>query len=144
MVIRLALLLIFLFLAGCGKNPSEKLAQISEEFVYGVLAFSPSAATGAGLHSYHSVNLDEMLDDVSPAALDKQRRFYEKYRDRLAGIKVGELSPEDRADYTILQNQIGLALLHLTEVHPETHAPQTYVETLGSALFNEFVLEYAP
>jgi len=43
--------ILILLLAGCGKNPSEKVAQISEEFVYGALAFSPSTATGIGLHS---------------------------------------------------------------------------------------------
>src|SRR5882762_4993588 len=84
MASRAALLLSLLLLAGCGKSPSEKLAQVSEEFVYGALAFSPSAATGAGLHEYRGMKLDEMLDDVSTAALDKQRRFYEKYRDKLA------------------------------------------------------------
>src|SRR5882757_7960469 len=97
MALRGVLFLSILLFAGCGKNPSEKLAQISEEFVYGVLAFSPSAATGAGLHSYQGVNLDETLDDVSTAALDKQRKFYEKYRDKLAGIKLDQLAPEDRA-----------------------------------------------
>ena len=144
MVSRVALLLSLLLLAGCGKSSKEKLAQISEEFVYGALAFSPSAATGAGLHTYQGMKLDEMLDDASAAAMEKQRKFYEKYRDQLASIKTGELDAEEKADYTIIQNQIALALLDLTELHPEMHAPQTYVETLGNALFNEFVLEYAP
>src|SRR5712692_7467873 len=144
MVNRALLLLPILLLAGCGKNPSEKVAQISEEFVYGALAFSPSAATGAGLHTYQGVNLDEALDDLGPAAMEKQRKFYEKYRDKLAAIKPEQLTPEDKADYTILQNQIALTLLDLNEIHPEMHAPQTYVETLGNGLFNPFVLEYAP
>src|SRR4051794_35127581 len=144
MVLRAALFVFFLLFTGCGKSPAEKLANISDEFVYGALAFSPSAATGAGLHSYQGVNLDEALDDVSTAAMDKQRKFYEKYRDKLADIKVDTLTPGDKADYTILQDQLALALLDLNDIHSAMHSPQTYAETLGSALFNAFVLEYAP
>src|SRR5206468_1673372 len=113
---------------GCGKSPTEKLARISEEFVYGALAFSPSNATATGLHEYQGVKLDDILDDVSSSSFEKQRRFYDKYREQLAQIKVDELAPEDKADYAILQNQIALALFDLNDFHSEMHAPQNYVE----------------
>src|SRR5262245_47148373 len=109
--------------AGCGKSPSEKLTQVSDEFVQGVLAASPSMATAAGLHKYQGMLLDVVLDDVSSAALEKQRKFYEKYRQKLAEIKVDQLGLEEKADYAIIQNQIGLALLDLTELHTEQHTP---------------------
>ncbi|HKA01987.1 MAG TPA: DUF885 domain-containing protein [Candidatus Solibacter sp.] len=140
-----ALLLPFLLIAaGCGTNPSKEVARLSEEIVYGSLAFSPASATASGLHEYQGQKLDDMLDDNSPAALDKQRRFYEKYRDALAAIKTDSLPPEDRADLLILQDQVNLALLDLNEIHTHQHSPQYYVETLGNALFTPFVLEYAP
>ena len=139
-----ALLTLALFAAGCGKTPSQKLSALSEEFVYGALAFSPSAATAAGLHQYQKQNLDEMLDDFGAQSLARQRTFYEKFGDRLADLKTGELTPEDRADLTILQDQIALNLLDLTEIHSHLHNPQLYVETLGNALFAPYVLEYAP
>src|ERR1035437_3201466 len=138
------LLSLVLFAVGCGKTPSQKLAALSEEFVYAVLAFSPSAATAAGLHQYQKQNLDEMLDDFGAQSLDKQRTFYEKFGERLADLKTGELTAEDRADLTILQDQIALNLLDLTEIHSHLHSPQLYVETLGNALFAPYVLEYAP
>jgi len=140
----LSALPLLLFAAGCSKTPSEKLARLSGDFVYGALAFSPSAATGAGLHSYQGKKLDEMLDDLSPQAIDQQRKFYLKYSGELEDLKTDRLAPEEKADYGILKNQIALALLDLNEFHPVNHAPQLYVETLGNALFNEFVLEYAP
>src|SRR5678815_5014004 len=89
----LAPLILVVLAAGCGKSSSKKLAQLSEEFVYASLAASPSAATSAGLHLYQGVKLDEILDDLSPAALDKQRRFYEKYRDQLAALKTAPSNP---------------------------------------------------
>ena len=133
-----------LFAVGCGKTPSQKLTALSEEFVYGSLAYSPSAATAAGLHQYQKQNLDEMLDDFGEQNLDRQRTFFEKFRARLGEIQTGDLTPEDRADLTIMQDQIALTLLDLTEIHSHQHAPQLYVETLGNALFAPYVLEYAP
>src|ERR1035437_3895303 len=138
------LLSLLLFAVGCGKTPSQKLTALSEEFVYGSLAFSPSASTATGLHRYQKQNLDEMLDDFGEQSLYKQRTFYEKFRDRLGDLQTGDLPPEDRADLTILQNQIALNLLDLNEIHSHQHAPQLYVETLGNALFAPYVLEYAP
>jgi uncharacterized protein (DUF885 family) len=131
-------------MAGCGRNASEGLPSLSEEFVYTVLSFSPSAATSVGLHQYQNRNLDDQLDDLSPAKLDEQRRFYLRFRDRLAKLDAGSLPAEDRADLTILQDQISLALLDLNEIHSHEHNPTLYVETLGNALFSPYVLEYAP
>ncbi len=136
--------LVLLLAVGCGKNPSQKLADISEEFVLGSLAFSPSAATAAGLHEYQGQKLDEMLDDNGPENLARQIRFYEKIRTGLADLQKDQLLPEARADLSILQDQIALSLLDLNEIHSSMHNPQSYVETLGNALFAPFVLEYAP
>ena len=142
--VRLAPLLLLVLAAGCGKSPSKKLAQLTDEFVTGALAASPSYATSSGLHLYQGMKLDEMLDDVSPQAVDKQHRFYEKYRDELAAIETAQLGPEEKADYDIIRNQIALALLDFNEIHTYAHAPQSYVETLGNALFAPFVLDYRP
>src|SRR5258708_1025844 len=144
MVKRAALLPLLLFVTGCGKDSSKQLATLSEEFVYGSLAFSPSAATAAGLHEYQGQKLDEMLDDEGAAALARQRRFYERFRDELAALKTDQLSPEQRTDLLIMQDQANLNLLDLNEIHTQLHNPQFYVETLGNALFSPFVLEYAP
>ncbi|MDE3165587.1 MAG: DUF885 domain-containing protein [Acidobacteriota bacterium] len=136
--------MLLILATGCSKSPSEKLSQLTSDFVYGVLAASPSSATAAGLHIYQGMQLDNMLDDVSPAAYEKQRQFYAKCKSRLDEINPAQLTAEEQADYAIIQNQIALAQLDLNEVHPELHAPQMYVETLGNALFSPLVLEYAP
>ena len=130
--------------AGCGKAPSEQFAALSEEFVYTTLSFSPASATGVGLHQYKKQNLDDLLDDVSPANLDRQKRFYEQFQERLAAIKTDRLTPEDQADFNIIQDQTALALLDFNQIHTPLHNPTSYVETLGNALFSPFVLEYAP
>jgi hypothetical protein len=45
--------------AGCGKDPTEQLAQLSTEYVYTTLSFSPSLATSVGLHEHEKQKLDE-------------------------------------------------------------------------------------
>jgi uncharacterized protein (DUF885 family) len=130
--------------AGCSRNSPGQFSQLSDEFVYTTLSFSPSSATAAGLHQYHNQNLDDLLDDVSLAAFDKQRKFYQEFRQRLSGFSSDALSAQDRVDLTIIQDQITLALLELDEIRSSQHNPTGYVETLGNALFNPYVLEYAP
>ena len=58
-----------------------------------------------------------MLDDFSPAALDKQRRWYQDLRLRLQrSVDPKSLTPEDRADLDIIHDQISLALLELQSI----------------------------
>jgi len=137
------LVLLVALATGCGKGPGD-LGKLEEEFVYTTLSFSPATATGVGLHQYQKQNLDEQLDDISQGALDKQKKFYEQFRDRLAKVKADGLSPEEIADLGILQDQTALALLDLNRIQSWSHNPTQYVETLGNALFSPYVLEYAP
>src|SRR5579871_6836028 len=142
---KLVVIVSFMAIAsGCGTSPSNQLSALSEEFVYTTLSFSPSAATAAGLHHYKKESLDDVLDDVGPLSLARQRRFYEDFKQRLAAVKTERLTSEESTDLTILQNQTALALLDFDVIRSSQHNPTTYVETLGNALFNPYVLEYAP
>jgi uncharacterized protein (DUF885 family) len=144
MVKLVAFIPVLLLAAGCGRNPSEQLARMSEEFVTNALTFSPSAATAAGLHVSDKTNLDDLLDDMGPATLDGQRRFYQGFLKRLNKLNTEKLTTEDRADLLILKDQCQLQILDLREVQSHAHNPALYVETVGNALFTPFVLEYAP
>ncbi len=131
--------------AGCSRKPPESLAQLRDEFVYELLAFSPTTATQVGYHQHKGVNLDSQLDNLSQAELDRQRQFYRQFRQRLTqAVKPEELSAEDRADYDLISDQISLQLLELDEIQNWRHNPTVYVELIGNALFSPSVLEYAP
>ena len=139
-----AILPIVLLAAGCSRNPSDRLARLADEFVHTTLSFSPAMATSVGLHQYQGQNLDNLLDDTSPENLDRQRQYYERFRERLDALNANRLTAEDQADLNILRDQVSLALLDLNESHSHLHNPTLYVETLGNALFSPYVLEYAP
>ncbi len=133
------------FMTSC-KMPGEQqdFSKVTEDFVYRSLALSPVAATSAGYHEHNGTRLDEKLDDLSFVGMQEQRKFYSDFRDRLTLIKPDSLSPEERADYQIIQNQIDLTLLDLRQIQSLRHNPTVHVELIGNALFNPFVLEYAP
>lgn len=138
-----SLLLAACLLAGCSRQPSP-FEQATSDFVYSTLALSPVSATQAGYHTHQGVNLDSLLDDFSPAAIARQRDFYHGFRSRLAAFSPSALSPEDRADLRIMQDEISLALLELDSIQSYRHNPTVYVELIGNALFTPFSLNYAP
>jgi len=71
-----AIAVVVISLSGCASRQSkESFSQLAEEFVYTSLANSPSAATQVGYHRHGSIELDSLLDDYSPAALEKQRQW---------------------------------------------------------------------
>src|SRR4051794_30280517 len=124
-----------LLLISCGHSSSNvDFPKLTEEFVYKSLSFSPVFASGQGLHQYNGVSFDTALDDVSGRAVQAQRDFYVNFHKRLASFDKNSLSPEDRADYEIIENQLGLALFDIDIAESWLHSAQSYVELLGNAL----------
>ncbi len=140
-----------IFMIGC-KQPArqadqpakQNISTLTDDFVYGSLALSPVSATSAGYHEHNGVHLDEEIDDFSSQGIDQQHKFYSDFHNRLSGIRQDSLSPEDRADFQTTDSQVNLALLDLDQIQSYRHNPTVYVELVGNALFNPFVLEYAP
>ncbi len=129
----------------CGHSSSNsEFPKLTEDFVYGTLAFSPVYASSQGLHQRGGVSYDTQLDDVSYQAVQRQREFYVNFHKRLEGFDRSGLQPEDRADYDIMESQIGLSLFDIDMAQSWRHNPQSYVELIGSALYNPLLLEYAP
>lgn len=144
MRIRVFFALLPLISVSCSrKPPAQDFGKTAEEFVYKTLSFSPVTASGQGLHKYNGQDFDRELDDVSARAIQQQRDYYIDLHKRMESMDKNALTPEGRADYDIVDTQIGLALFDLDIAQSWRHSPQSYVELLGSALFNPFVLEYA-
>lgn len=130
---------------GCSRStPASQFPALLDEFVNKTLEFSPVMASAQGLHKLGERSFDSELDNFSSRTLDRQRQFYSDFHKRLTAFDKGRLSPEDRADYEIIDTQVGLALFDLDIAATPNHSPQMYVELLGSALFNPLVLDYAP
>ena len=136
---------ILLVTVSCTHKASDgEFAGVVNDFVYRTLAFSPVGASGQGLHKYNGQDFDRAIDDLSSGSIQAQRQYYVDLHKKLESFDKGSLSPEDRADYDIIDTQVGLALFDIDIAQSWRHSPQMYVELIGSALFNPYVLEYAP
>ena len=135
-----------LILGGCRTAQNvDAVDRLATEFVFETLAFSPVTATQAGYHFHGRDSLDIVIDDMSEGAIDRQRDFYHKFRSRIQAVRGrGVLNPQDRADLDIMSDQLELALLDLDVIQSYRTNPTLYVELAGNALYEPFVLEYAP
>lgn len=140
----LSLLCLAGFVGSCKKPGTGNFPAMAQEFVGKTLSFSPAAATAQGYHTHIGKDLDTELDDVSPDSISLQRNFYAEFHRKLDTVDPDQLSPENQADYNIIQDQIALALQDLDIVQTWRHNPTWYVELIGNALFTPYVLEYAP
>jgi uncharacterized protein (DUF885 family) len=122
---------------------------LANDFVFTSLAFSPANATQSGLHEWtdpytgRRAHLDSLLDDFSPAAIAKQRTYFQKVQSRLAAIDRARLDAQTQADYDVVANAAGFALFGLTRERFHERKPQLYAEDLGNSLFSNISLEYA-
>jgi uncharacterized protein (DUF885 family) len=134
---------------GAQQAPLTGFPALANEFVFTTLSFSPTNATQAGLHRYRdlaadrTLDLDQMLEDYSPAGMAKQRAFYIDFRRRLEKLPVSKMDPQTRADYGILQNAVSAAFYSMERERFHEWKPQLYPELLGSALFADISLDYA-
>jgi uncharacterized protein (DUF885 family) len=123
------------------ESPFEQLV---DDFVFGTLALSPTSATGVGYHVHKDSNLDDLLDDFSPAGIAAARNLQNDIEARIARLDTGALDAEQRADVDIMHNALGASRLELDEIQGYRHNPTTYVELLGNGLYSPYVLQYAP
>lgn len=123
---------------------SDSVLKLDETFVRSSLALSPVSATGQGYHTDKGRHLDELLDDYSESGIDTQRRLCKDALIRTSKLRNATLSPEDRADLDIIDLQCKSALLDLDEIQSYRHNPTIYVELIGNAIYDPFILNYAP
>src|SRR5689334_4432061 len=118
--------------------------KLTDDLIYGSLALSPVSATQTGYHEHNGVQLDEMIDDFSPAGIEAQRKFYEDFRNRADAWNPSSLDKEQASDLQIIKTDLNLYLLDLNTIQSYKHNPTVYVELAGNAIFVPSILNYAP
>ena len=140
---KIALAFAVVTLAGCSKKPAADFAKLSSEATSKILSFSPINASAQGLHKYEGADFDVQLDDIRFQTIRRQRDYLVDLHKRMTEFDKASLSPEDRADYDVIEAQVGLSLFDIDIAQSWRHSPQSYVELVGTALFSPMVLEYA-
>jgi hypothetical protein len=122
-----------------GETPDEAFA---EKFVpdYFAARFTsrPSQGTAAGLHLY-----DEMMEDLSRAAIERRIGELKTQRETLRGIERAKLSFANQIDAAVLEGQIEGELLDL-EVLKTWQNPMAYAGLPGEAADVLIKREFAP
>ncbi len=118
--------------------------------MYESLAISPVNASYAGYHKHTDpktgkvLELDAMLDDVSPEGWSKQIAFYREWQKRFRQIKPQSLDLQDQTDWRLIDDNIAFSLLQMERMQTQKYQPQIYVELIGNALFLPLTQNYAP
>jgi uncharacterized protein (DUF885 family) len=128
-----------------------KFAALAEQYMYESLAISPVNASYAGYHKQtnpktgKTVELDALLDDVSPAGWQAQIAFYREWQNRFrTEVHGNKLGVQDRADWRLIDDNIALSLLQMERMQTQRSQPQMYVELLGNGIFLPLTQNYAP
>jgi uncharacterized protein (DUF885 family) len=129
---------------------STSFSRLAEEFMKASLALSPVSASQAGYHRHTEAggrvrDLDAEIDDLSPAGVAAQRRFYASWGERFRReVGPGSLAAQDAADFQLIDDQIALNMLEFDGIQSFKHNPTGVVELIGNALFLPLTQEYAP
>jgi uncharacterized protein (DUF885 family) len=121
-----------------------QFTQVVDDFVFGTLALSPTAATGIGYHRHHGAMLDDQLEDFSPAGIKASLNLLRDIEVAIAKLDAKAFNAEQRADIDIMHDAIEATRLDVEEVQSYRHNPTMYVELIGNALYTPYVLHYAP
>src|SRR5579884_812896 len=90
------------------QQSDAKFSKLAEQYMYESLALSPVSASYAGYHKHKDpktgqiLELDAMLDDVSPQGWATQVAFYQAWQKRFrTEVNPEQLSVEDKADWRL-------------------------------------------
>jgi uncharacterized protein (DUF885 family) len=120
---------------------NTQVQPLVEDYLKEYYRYSPTSASAVG---YHKEGVDRRLDDVGAPARGKRATYLKALAKKLAALDRNALSPDDRADARLLDENVALELLSLEEAKDWARRPDSYVGALGSVFFNMMAREYAP
>lgn len=151
---RLAIPLGLACLAACGSPPQPaatapstsaatssraRFSAFTARFLRELLERRPVTATALGDHSH-----DASWPDVSAAGDATTLHFVESARAKLASFSPRDLGEEDRADASILANELEAMRFDLTEKRDPETEPRFYANLIGDGLDPLVTRDFAP
>jgi uncharacterized protein (DUF885 family) len=118
---------------------AEPLPHFVEEYLSWLHEAHPTNATFDGVHAH-----DDLLEDLSRAALDAQIRDLGGFARRLAAIDPARLTDVERLERPALDASIRARLFELEAVRTWERNPQYYGDLLSTSLAGQVLFDYAP
>ena len=124
---------------GFALTPDQRFEQIAKRYIDESPALSPIGATTLGDHRF-----DSMVDDVSDAARQRERTFYQRLLAELVKFEKKSLSRENQVDYQLLTQQLRGDLWRLDVLQEWAWNPVAYTQLTGGAIYGLMAREFAP
>ena len=118
---------------------TEPLTNFVDEYLAYLHEIEPSGATFDGVHTY-----DDLLEDLSRSAVEKQLRELGGFARRLGTIHPRSLTPVERQERRMLEATIRGRILEFEEIRSWELNPQYYASILAASLASQTIFAYAP
>ena len=118
---------------------AEPLPHFVDEYLAWLHETHPTNATFDGVHLH-----DDLLEDLSRAAIDAQIRDLGGFARRLAAIDPSRLTDSERIERPALDANIRARLFELETVRTWERNPQYYGDLLSTSLAGQVLFDYAP
>jgi uncharacterized protein (DUF885 family) len=118
---------------------AEPLPHFVDEYLAWLHETNPTNATFDGVHLH-----DDLLEDLSRAAIDAQIRDLGGFARRLAAIDPARLTDAERLERPALDASIRARLFELETVRSWERNPQVYGDLLSTSLAGQVLFDYAP
>jgi uncharacterized protein (DUF885 family) len=118
---------------------AEPLPHFVDEYLAWLHETHPTNATFDGVHLH-----DDLLEDLSRAAIDAQVRDLGGFARRLGAIDPARLTDSERLERPALDASIRGRLFELESVRTWERNPQCYGDLLSTSLAGQVLFDYAP
>jgi uncharacterized protein (DUF885 family) len=118
---------------------AEPLPHFVDEYLAWLHETHPTSATFDGVHLH-----DDLLEDLSRAAIDAQIRDLGGFARRLAAIDPARLTETERLERPALDANLRSRLFELEAVRTWERNPQLYGDLLSTSLAGQVLFDYAP
>ncbi len=118
---------------------AETLPHFAADYLAWRHEVQPTAATFDGVHVH-----DDLLEDFSRAAIDRQVRDLNGFARRLASMTVDAIPPGERTDHAALVANTQARLYELETIRTWERDPQLYADTIATSLAAQALFTYAP
>ncbi len=118
---------------------AEPLPRFVDEYLGWLHETHPTSATFDGVHAF-----DDLIDDLSRAAVDARARELGNFARRLAAIDQDRLAPNERIEYPLAEGSIRARLHEIEDIRSWERDPHSYAELLATNLASQALFSYAP
>lgn len=113
-------------LALAERSPDVQFDRLAKQYIDESPALSPIGATTLGDHRF-----DSAIEDISEAARQHERVFYQRFLGELAKVEKKSLSRENQVDYQLLTQQLRGDLWRLDVLQEWAWNPVAYTQLTG-------------